>query len=331
MGQTSKLKCPDCSIMIERKNITKHYRKMHPDLDPKRRLKETKVERPRRVFKELPKSAIVGMVIALFVAIILIVVALFALSLFQEDDPTPNAPREVFYTSSDGAVINGTFYSSAEIGASTIYLVHDVGDDRTVWNDYARELQGEGYNVLAIDLRGHGESLINIRSPEITYDWTTMDSTDMLGVELDLQGAYRWVHGEDTEGNKNTDAGEMGSMIGVGRGGLLAFSQVARMSRDMFMSAVILSPLLDVYSLDVFQLCENYGSVRPFMFAASEDDSVARLTYERVLDPRLEDGETNGVGVLVPGGNRGILLLEVDELKQRILDILEIGWVTNTI
>jgi hypothetical protein len=326
MGQSSKIQCPDCSISLERKNLLKHYRKMHPGLDPDRRIKETRPKKVRKPFKEMPRSTIAGILVSIFVAIVMIVTTLFAFSFFQEAESTPDEPRDVWYTSTDGAIINASFYPSMFEERPTIYLVHDIGDDRTVWDDYARELQDTGYNVLAMDLRGHGESFMNIKDPSIVYDWTTMTPDEAVGIEYDVQGAWRWVTGTNEKGEKNTESSNLGAMVGIGRGGLLGFSQMSRMGREGIWSAVVISPLLDIYERDLFQLFENWGSLRPFLLASSEEDSVGELAMDTVLIPRLEDGETNGEGIVVPGSSRGIRLLRYEELTDRILEIFDKGW-----
>jgi hypothetical protein len=326
MAKGSKTVCPECGLAVESKNLGKHFRKMHPGLDPRRIMLERKVEKPRRTVKELPRSRIAGLFISLFVLLILIAAVLFFLSFDQDGDSTPDGPKKIWYTSGDGAIINGTFYKALHDERPTIYLVHDIGDDRSVWNEYAEELQDSDYNVLAIDLRGHGESTKNVKTPDISYEWSEMTHDDLLKIQLDIQGAYRWVHGEDEESNKNTEAGENGAMIGVGRGGLFALSQTAKMSRERIMSSVIISPLLDVYSLDVEQVFEDYGDVRPVMLAASEDDTVAGLAIDRIIKRKEADGETNGIVHKVSGGKVGMPLLENGGLKESIIETMELGF-----
>ncbi|HHD15258.1 MAG TPA: hypothetical protein ENK47_00955 [Euryarchaeota archaeon] len=326
MGYGERIDCPDCGMRIERKNLAKHYRRAHPDLDPYERMKEARKERPPRKIREIPSSTVARVFIILFVAAILIAAGLLALSVFQRGGESLEPSRNMFYTASDGAIINGTFYPSSEKGAETVYLIHDIGEDRTVWNDYAMKLQEKGYNVLAIDLRGHGTSTLNIKSSDITYDWTVMDHEDMMGIMLDVQGAYKWVHGEDIDGNRNTDAGEMGAMIGVGRGGLFALSQVARMSREKMLSATIISPTLTCYDLDVPQIFQDFGDVRPVMLAASEGDTIAGKAIDTVMAAKEADGENNGFTYYVQGDGTGMALLKDEGLQEKILEIMEMGW-----
>lgn len=60
-------------------------------------------------------------------------------------------------TASDGLVLKGDFYL-VDAGRPTILLLHQLYTNRTSWNPYIGALTGAGYNVLAVDLRGHGQT-----------------------------------------------------------------------------------------------------------------------------------------------------------------------------
>ena len=58
MAKNSRINCPDCGIAVESKNLIKHYKKNHPDMDPHSRIRETKIVRKRRPLRDLPRSTI---------------------------------------------------------------------------------------------------------------------------------------------------------------------------------------------------------------------------------------------------------------------------------
>jgi pimeloyl-ACP methyl ester carboxylesterase len=324
---SEKIKCPDCQLIVLRKNLQKHYRRSHPGLDPFIRLRQSREERIRRSGLDVKESWIAGAFITVIVVILIVIGALVVVSLINKEGRAIPDEKPVFFAASDGVVINGTWYGSAYEGRQTIYLVHDIGRDRTVWKDYASELQGKGYNVLAIDLRGHGESTKSISDPNKVYDWRTMGHTDFLGISRDVTAAYQWVHGTGLDGEPNTDAGEDGSFIGVGRGGLYALNQYARMSRERIMSSVVVSPTLDCYGLDVEQVFQDFGDTRPIMLAASDGDGTGELAIDTILTTKELDGEKNGVGYFVIGSSQvGMPLFEYKSLKEQIIEVLEDGW-----
>ena len=320
--RTGRTVCPDCGMQVMGKNLEKHYRRQHPGLDPYVRLKETRA--PRKPRRSVEVSSSTAMIIATVVVAVMLIVlgTLVFLAFYEGPDEGQKEPRNIWFTSSDGAIINGTWYASKKAGAPTVYLVHDIGSDRTIWMSLPVELQKDGCNVLAIDLRGHGGSRLNVKSADIYYDWTEMDLEDLEGIFLDIQGAYRWVHADDDDGHPNTDAGADGALVGIGQGGLFAFDQASKMSRERILSAVLISPTMDCYGLDVVQSAENWGDVRPVTFISSEEDGTSVAAVDAMMARR----EENGIDIRVEGNAKGEMMLENPDVIAAILNCMEEGW-----
>ena len=70
-------------------------------------------------------------------------------------------PRRVEFTTSDGVQIVGDFYLPKKPVEKlpAVILLHMYDSNRRAWDTLAPELQKAGLAVLAIDLRGHGESI----------------------------------------------------------------------------------------------------------------------------------------------------------------------------
>ena len=62
----------------------------------------------------------------------------------------------VHFSTKDGMTIAGDYYPTP--GKIGVLLLHMMSSDRVSWHDLAVKLQEAGFCVLAIDLRGHGES-----------------------------------------------------------------------------------------------------------------------------------------------------------------------------
>lgn len=323
---SGKVSCPDCSMNVQSKNLAKHYRRLHPGLDPRKRLRETREEpRINKPRFEATNSWIAGVLVVVAIVVMIIVAGLVVLSFINDGGAGTPDKRTVFFSASDGVVINASWYQSSRSEAETIYLVHDIGEDRTIWNDYAKELQSKGYNVMAIDMRGHGESTKSIVNEDPVV-WTEMGHLDFLMFQGDIQAAYDWVHGEDDDGEPNSDAGSDGAFIGIGKGGLYGMNKFARMSQYRIISGVVLSPTLDCYELNVDQVFQDWGDVSPIMMAASEGDGTGGLAIDTIMTRKVEDGETNGDGVYVSGSSLGLNLLKNKDLKERILEQFENSW-----
>lgn len=68
------------------------------------------------------------------------------------------APEHVTYKTEDGVEIHADFYRGAGAECPAVMLVHMRGSDRKSWNPIAAEIAKKGCAVLALDLRGHGQS-----------------------------------------------------------------------------------------------------------------------------------------------------------------------------
>ncbi len=313
--------CPECGKSIQQKNVRSHFLRFHPGLDPYVSFRENRVEKITR----RPRSDIWGSPVAfvLFtIAVVIMLISGYFLYRSLDDGPGEIGPRTVFYTSEDGAIINATWYDTGEGGSPTVYLVHDIGQTRDVWEEFAGNLRNKGYNVMAMDLRGHGESHLNVKDPDIYYDHETMEDQDFLDIFYDFIGAYNWVHGNDTYDKRNTQAGEDGAMVGIGKGGLLAFRKATRMSQMGVMSAVILSPVLVCYGMDVPQAFEEWGSVRPIMSSCGSLDGTSLIAVEEIGRRRPE----KGVQVIIEGTDRGLELLEHTSVRESIYQTLDDGF-----
>jgi len=67
------------------------------------------------------------------------------------------AERVVDLTASDGTKLKATFFSAAKPGPGVL-LLHQCNRDRQSWYGLADQLAAAGINVLALDMRGFGES-----------------------------------------------------------------------------------------------------------------------------------------------------------------------------
>jgi dienelactone hydrolase len=71
-----------------------------------------------------------------------------------------------------------------------VLLLHGYGEDRNVWKDFSRELLNRGYAVMALDLRGHGESRLKNQLPmQVTPEWRT----NLHEFPVDLDPALDWL------------------------------------------------------------------------------------------------------------------------------------------
>lgn len=153
----------------------------------------------------------------------------------------------------DNVDIKATFYKGKN-DMPSIILVHMLGRTRNDWNDFAISLQSLGYNVISIDLRGHGESSSN---------WRLFSAADFNNMVLDVKSSKEFLI-KNSVGNKI-------AIIGASIGANIALNYAAQ---DVSIKTIILlSPGLDYRGVKTDAAIIQFKN--PILIAASDDDSYA--------------------------------------------------------
>ena len=100
-----------------------------------------------------------------------------------------------------------------------VLLLHGYGEDRSAWKAFSKELLNRGWAVMALDLRGHGESrLKNQRPIQASPDWRT----NLHEFPVDLDPALDWLKSRPRVNNSKIvvigfDVGANLALIASGR------------------------------------------------------------------------------------------------------------------
>ena len=71
-----------------------------------------------------------------------------------------------------------------------VLFLHGYGEDRKVWQDFQKQFLQQGWAVMALDLRGHGESLIKNQRPlQASPEWRN----NPREFPLDVAPALDWL------------------------------------------------------------------------------------------------------------------------------------------
>jgi pimeloyl-ACP methyl ester carboxylesterase len=189
-------------------------------------------------------------------------------------------PKPVTFPAADGFRISADYYPPpvAEARAAPLaVLLHGYAGDRKGWPDLLVPLHEAGFAILALDLRGHGDSstteshqAVEKREPEL-----------FKRMQNDVLGAYQWLVEQP-----KTDRARF-VLVGADVGASIALQYAAK---DRSVDAVVcLSPGLNYLGLD------SSGDIRqitgrPILLLATEDERDAPYTLEQ---------KTTGVSVRV--------------------------------
>ncbi len=72
------------------------------------------------------------------------------------DNDELSGMQKTTFTTEDGIKISANYWPAKSENA--VVLLHMLGRNKESWTSFAEKLKKAGFNVLAIDMRGHGES-----------------------------------------------------------------------------------------------------------------------------------------------------------------------------
>lgn len=215
-------------------------------------------------------------------------------------------PRAIAFQSDDGLLISADYYRPTTTGPVPFaILLHGHGGDRGVWKSLAGRLSSSGVAVLAVDLRGHGQSA----TEETRNRMKDRDALLYEEMQRDLRAAYDWLATQE-----EIDRARF-AIIGAEAGASIALRYAAR---DRSVDAlVLLTPLLDELGMDSRSDMAKVKGRAIFLLAADEPEQ------RRVVGAleMLSDGTSHQ---LVPASGRGVeLLAAAPELQTRIGEFVQ--------
>ena len=156
----------------------------------------------------------------------------------------------------DGLALVGDYYAPAgealDAGAPGVLLLHMLNSNRAAWAGLIPPLQEAGYAVLAVDMRGHGQ---------------TGGRADWPLAEADVQTWLDWLRAQE-----GVDPARL-SLVGASIGANLALRGMAN-DPDV-LTAVALSPGLDYRGVTTADAIATIDD-RPVMLVAGQGDTCQR-------------------------------------------------------
>ena len=176
--------------------------------------------------------------------------------------------RDVTFDTADGFTIHGTLYAGTI--AKAVLCLPMLGRTRSTYEGLAEKLQADGYWVLAIDLRGHGQSVMLSGKRREVKDF---GPGDFLAMDQDLDAALKFLRKET-----KVSAGQT-AIVGASIGANLALRHAA--ANPGIHALVLLSPGFNYRGLATTDVVKKLAGVS-VMFAASSDDAYSADTVREL-------------------------------------------------
>ena len=206
----------------------------------------------------------------------------------------PIVKHKIEFVTKDKFILVGDLYLSDKKSTKPlVVLFHSFGVSAKDWKKLAEYLRLNNYNVLAMDLRGHGRSVytesLKIKS---RYSFTPKDWQKL---PLDAVESINYIKSNYSNINCN-DTIFIGADIG-GSVGILSGLMLPKQPEKF----VLISPMLNFKGLYIPIKVANYTSTK-FLVLLSKTDKILFNFYTR----------TNPIVKTYPIGGPGIRLLNVN-------------------
>ncbi|MCA9249987.1 MAG: alpha/beta fold hydrolase [Phycisphaerae bacterium] len=221
----------------------------------------------------------------------------------QAEAPDDLQKSKAEFKTDDGVTIVGDYFppTGRAISPAAI-LLHMYNHDRSTWTPLIKPLHEAGFAVLAIDLRGHGESIepadmklvdrVQERDPKLFND-----------MHKDAQAAIKWVRTQP-----NVDQERL-VLIGASVGCSVS---IDTMAREPSVDAIVcMTPGTNYLGVDSAEQILKTGD-RPILLLATEDEREATDALAKAADNAT--GEIVGSG-RVHGTN---MLGKIDGIEAKI-------------
>ncbi len=206
-----------------------------------------------------------------------IALVLMAFVAIQANAQTPDElqRKKAEFKTDDGVTIVADYYppTGRAISPAAI-LLHMYRHDRSTWEPLVKPLHEAGFAVLAIDMRGHGDST-HPESMNLAKRVVERDPKLFNNMHKDAQAAIKWVR---TQPNVDQD---MLVLIGASVGCSVA---IDTMTREPSVDAIVcLTPGTKYLGVDSAAHIHKTGDC-PILLLATEDEREATDALSKTAD-----------------------------------------------
>ena len=198
-----------------------------------------------------------------------------------------NTKHKIELLTKDKFILSGDLYiSSQKTNKPLVVALHSFSMSAKHWNDLAQNLRLKGYNVLAMDLRGHGRSVYNenlklkSRYKFTKKDWQKLPNDVIESINY-IKSNYPAINCDNII--------FIGADIGASAGVLAGVNLKNQPSKF-----VIISPMIDFKGLYIPVQIANYTDTR-FLILLSKSDKILFKLHTK-QDPIIKTYPIGGPG-----------------------------------
>ncbi len=219
--------------------------------------------------------------------------------------------EKVFFKTSDNKQITADYFrvdkSKYPEPNGWLVLTHMMPATKESWNALAKIFQDLGYESLAVDLRGHGESE---EGPDGFLNFP--DSEHQKSI-YDLEAAIEFLRA------KGGKAGKI-SFIGASIGANLSLQYISE--HQEFETAVLLSPGFNYRGIKTESMAKKLKSGQKVFFISSVDDGVNSVEVNQLFSEAPQDVKKE-IKIYEFGGHGTDILKNQPELEALIINFIK--------
>ncbi len=219
------------------------------------------------------------------------------------------AERAAYLKTSDGFSIAYEL-KKAESPKGAVLLLHGLGTNLDEWYTFGKDLRQKGWTTMAVDLRGHGDSL-DLQGEEIR--WSEMSDAGRRSTLNDVEAAVHFLKEQAPEAEQNL------WILGSSFGASLALIYGA--AHPELGGVVLFSPGINYGGLKTESAAKIFHSA--VLMAAAEDNPGAVREATQIL--AWIPSERKKLLTYPKGGHGAELLDNVKGLKEEVLAWLNQG------
>ncbi len=175
--------------------------------------------------------------------------------------------QRVSFQTEDGVTIVGDYYTLKTDGQTktpVAILLHMYKQTRQTWKPLIPALREAGFAVLAIDMRGHGESIEPI-AMRLAARAEQRDNRLFAAMDKDVAAAYNWLAREHED---SVDLARL-AIVGASVGCSVAIDYA---SGDKSVDVIVcMTPGMSYMGINSSRHIKRYGD-RPILLLAAEDE-----------------------------------------------------------